>query len=418
MIFAVQSATLVLVVGLGLLLLPRLGPSGMALAWLLAHTLVLAGLVVRHLRRSGREGAIAFALDMASALAGNIGKVWTPRRRAGAQALAPEKLKQMLEAAGRPDASAWRPLNTVVSRSDSAVVFLGDPASPTPLSVLKYSTSHEGMTALRRCLAGTAAVQAEVRHLPLGFELPAILASLDEPDLVASVETLMPGQDGRRALSGPDNGPALKEAAAAIRAIHGAHSTERVIDQVWVGEWVERPMARLSVAPSVLLSPQDRAQALRRLGDWQRGFWLGRKQMLGRCHGDYTPDNLMYEEGREGLRLIGILDWEQTRPHAPVDLDLALLILTMRMHDEAEQMGVVVLQLLDTPTLDIGERLWVGADTAGSPWADPDWVRAITGLAWLRHVAGNLEKSHRYGRNRLWLAHNVDWVLRRMTREL
>jgi O-antigen/teichoic acid export membrane protein/aminoglycoside phosphotransferase (APT) family kinase protein len=419
MIFAVQTATLVLVVGLGLLLLPRFGPPGMALAWLLAHVLVLAGLVARHLRRSGKDGAIAFALDLATALADTVGKVRTPRRMAGTQVIVPEELQQMLEAIARPDATTWRPLKSVVSYSDSTVVFLGDPTSTTstPRAVLKYSTSQEGMAALRRCLAGTAAVQEEVRHLALDFELPAVLASLDGPDLVASVETVIRGQDGRRALRGPDNGSSLRQAAAAIRAIHEARPEWRILDQTWGDVWIEGPIRRLSVAPAILLSPQARAQALRRLGDWQRGFWLGRKEKLGRGHGDCTPDNLMYEDAPGGPRLSGILDWEQTRPDALADLDLALLILTMRMHDQAGQMGDVVRQMLDTPALDAGERLWAGGDAEAPSWHDPDRVRAIIGLAWLRHVAANLEKSHHYGRNRLWLAHNVDWVLRKFARE-
>lgn len=273
------------------------------------------------------------------------------------------------------------------------------------------------MAALRRCLAGTAAVQEEVRHLAPGFALPAILASLDGPDLVASVETAIEGRDGRHALRGQDNGPALKEVAAAIRAIHGARLERRILDQAWGNVWIEGPIGRLSAARAVLLSPHAKAQALHRFGDWQRGFWLGRDEELGRCHGDCTPDNLMFEDGPEGPRLTGILDWEQTRPDAPAELDLALLILAMRMHDQAGQMGDVVRQMLDAPNLGAREERWVGTDAHVPAWDDPDWVRAITGLAWLRHVAGNLEKAHHYGRNRLWLAHNVDWVLRRFARE-
>ena len=417
MIFAVQSTTLLLVVGLGLFLLPLFGPTGMALAWLLAHILVLTGLAALHLRRAGREGAIALVLDMASALARIAGRVWMRRRKAGAEELPPARLTQILETIGQPGATTWRPLKTVVSYSDSTIVFLGDPASPTPRAVLKYSASPEGMAALRRCVAGTAAVSDDMGHLALDFELPVVLASLDGPELVASVETVMPGQDGRRALSGHDNGPALKGAVAAIRRIHGAHPAERILDEAWVNAWIDGPIARVSSAPAVLLSPQGKALALRGFGDWQRRFWLGRKAMLGRCHGDFTPDNLMFESGPGGPRLTGILDWEQTRPDAPAELDIGLLILAMRMRDQAGQLGDVVRQLLDTPQLDARERHWVGADAEASPWRDPEWVRAITGLAWLRHVAANLEKSHHYGRNRLWLAHNLDWVLRKFVGE-
>ncbi len=419
LIFAVQLATLLLVVALGLWLLPRHGPPGMALAWLLAHALVLAGLVARHLRRAGKDGAIAFVLDLATAMADTIGKVRSPRGRTDAPQLPHRQLTLLLEAVGEPGATTWRPLEMRVSYSDSVILFLGDPASPTPTprAVLKYSASLEGMAALRRCLVGTAAVHEEVRHLALGFDLPAILASLDKPELVASLEAVIKGEDGRRALRGPDNGPSLRQAAAAIRTIHDARSEMRVLDQAWADAWIEAPVKRLPVASTVLLSRQGRAQALRRFGDWQRSFWLGRVVELGRCHGDCTPDNLMFEDGPEGPRLTGILDWEQTRPDAPADLDLALLVLIMRMHAEASQMGDVVRQMLDVPALNEREQRWVGTDAQALAWDDPDWVRAITGLAWLRHVAGNLEKAHHYGRNRLWLAHNVDWVLRKFVRE-
>ena len=155
----------VLVVGLGLWLLPQHGPPGMALAWLLAHVLVLAGLVAAHLLRAGWDGAMAFTLDMASALAANLGKVRSPRGKSEAPPLPHRQLTQLLEAIGEPGAITWRPLASRVSYSDSAIQFLGDPASPTPAprAVLKYSRSQEGMAALRRCLAGTAAAGAR-RH--------------------------------------------------------------------------------------------------------------------------------------------------------------------------------------------------------------------------------------------------------------
>lgn len=418
LIFVVQSATLMLVVGLGLLLLPPFGPAGMALAWLLAHALVLAGLVATHLRRAGDDGALAFALDLASALARNIGKIWSPRRKGRVQELSPPRLAQLLGDVDRTDASAWRPLKTVASYSDSTIILLGDPASPVPApgGVLKYSTSREGMAALRRCLAGTATVRDDVQRLGLGIDLPEILASIDAPDLVATVETVIPGQDGRQALSGPDRVLALTEAAVAIRRIHASCAASGGIDQSWVDEWIARPLGLLSAAPAVVLSTQGKALAMDRFGDWQRGFWLGQGGDLGRCHGDYSVDNLMFVAGPGGLRLSGILDWEQTRPDGPAEFDLALLRLAMRMHDQAAQMGDVVGQVLDNPTLDAGERAWIEPASAPSLWRDPDWTRAIVGLAWLRHVAANLEKSHQYGFNRLWLAYNLDWVLRKFAR--
>jgi O-antigen/teichoic acid export membrane protein len=416
LIFFIQLATLVLVVGSGAWLVPRLGPTGMALAWLVAHSTVLTALIARYLAQAGLEGAIAFGLDIASAIASNFGRLRRHGRPGAGNDFPEERLAGMLTGLDLPQAAAWRPVQSVASYSDSAVLLLGDAASPnrTPRAVLKYSSSPEGMAALRRCIASTAAVRDEFRDATLDFELPSILASQDEPALVATIETFMPGEDGRAAPA--LSASALGGAASAIRLVHAKRARSQRLDEDWGNAWIERPIHRVSQTPAVILPPHDKARALARFGAWQSAFWLGRNESLGRCHGDFALDNLIFRAAPDGSTLAGIVDWEGSQPDGPAEFDVCLLIISARMHDQTAQMGSVVRQLLDRPVLDPGERAWAERGSATS-WQDPDWVRAMVGLTWLRHVVANLDKSGQYGRNRLWLAQNIDWVLRGFARE-
>lgn len=416
MIFLIQLATLVLVVGLGAWLVPRLGPTGMALAWLVAHSTVLAVLIARYLAQAGLDGAIAFGLDIASAIASEFGRLRGHGRQGAGNDLPEQLLAEMQAGMDLPQAAAWRPVRSVASYSDTAVILLGDAATPkhTPRAVLKYSSSPEGMAALRRCIAGTAAVRDELRDATLAFELPLILASRDEPARVATVEAFIDGDDGRAAPALPAS--ALGGAASAIRLIHARKATSRRIDQDWVSAWIDGPIRQVSQTLSVILPPHDKARALARFGAWQGAFWLGRNESLGRCHGDFALDNLIFRTAPSGPELAGIVDWERSQPDGPAEFDVCLLMISARMHDQTAQLGSVVGQLLDRPVLDPEERAWAEPEGATS-WQDPEWVRAMVGLTWLRHVVANLDKSGQYGRNRLWLAQNIDWVLRGFARE-
>jgi hypothetical protein len=72
----------------------------------------------------------------------------------------------------------------------------------------------------------------------------------------------------------------------------------------------------------------------------------------------------------------------------------------------------VVRAFLIDPKLDTMESAALEkAGFATDGFAGDDALRSMVTLAWLHHVVGNIAKSERYVRSRLWTAANVDWVL-------
>lgn len=87
----------------------------------------------------------------------------------------------------------------------------------------------------------------------------------------------------------------------------------------------------------------------------------------------------------------------------------------MLVHDA--ELGAVVRELLANPRLDENEQSWIGAGQDCGWSTDAATIRAMVILAWLNHVAANLDKSGHYAGSRLWLAYNIDWVLRTFAEE-
>ncbi|MDX6664871.1 MAG: hypothetical protein QOG68_1077, partial [Solirubrobacteraceae bacterium] len=94
----------------------------------------------------------------------------------------------------------------------------------------------------------------------------------------------------------------------------------------------------------------------------------------------------------DGSKVSAIVDWELSREPAPRELDLYHLLITTRAAVEQRELGDVVAAIL-------GDR------TLTRP------VRTFTLLAWLHHLAANIEKSNRYGLSRRWIRGNLDPVL-------
>jgi len=86
-------------------------------------------------------------------------------------------------------------------------------------------------------------------------------------------------------------------------------------------------------------------------------------------------------------------------------------VLTARVLTHGRQFGQVVVDALADPDWTTTERTALAQPPPildGGAAAE----RIVILLTWLRHVASNVRKSARYRRSWLWMARNVDEVLR------
>jgi O-antigen/teichoic acid export membrane protein/Ser/Thr protein kinase RdoA (MazF antagonist) len=360
-----------LVLGLTVLLVPRLGIEGGGIAWLVAQLLVAA--VV--LTRSG-----------VAAVRG--------RRVRSAEAGVPGTMLQAALADG-----GWQCEQPAApTASDSAVVMVHRPEGET--GVLKLAATSKGAASLRREHAVLTRLQSEERLGPWRELLPVPLSSGDVGDGAFLLTSRLPGQDARQVA--PDLSQLLTPAAVnAITPLHRASSLVQVLDSVLLKRLVDEPIDQLRTAVR-RKDPVDRLAAF--LHEQMAGRWA----MLGWTHGDYYPGNVLV--GPVG-RVTGIVDWSGARDDDLVALDIAFWLLTVPRPGQPREIGARVAGRLDRgPCWQPAE-----ADLLTSHAHDAQVSgKSLLLLAWLRHVTDNLAKSDRYAASPVWARRNIAPVLRRM----
>ncbi|GLQ53562.1 phosphotransferase [Devosia nitrariae] len=414
-----QIATLVLVLSIGVLLLPKLGVLGIGVAWLAAHTAVLFGIAAIAVLRGGPDRLTDGLLRLASSVARLRNTLLQPATLRQDQPALASAIEGALQDIGHTD-QALRSGAALHSLSDSMVFFL-KPApggGPVPRAVVKCATSSQGITSLERGRVWQERLREDPRLEESRSVIPRILAHRKLSGAVALIEEALPGDDGRLVLARAGQRPgALDAAARAINSVHRRTGKSSVVDEAWIAEWIERPVQYV----------QRQSRQAWHLDAWQsfvreqRAYWLSRQVYLGITHGDFSPGNILFVEepgqsGVPGIRLAGLLDWTEARPDGPAGFDVCHLALTTRMLVAGEELGQVVRTAMEQARR---EDLPLPNDLDGD---DAEWLsqsaatRAMVGLVWLHHLLANIRKAEQYSANPLWTATNVNWVLRSFSR--
>lgn len=359
----------VLVLGLVLVLVPGLGVVGGGVAWLTGQCVI---------------AAIILASDFVPKL--------KPRLVRLRQGGVPAEVVRAAMASGTCERE--KALRTA---SDTAVIMVK--AGRGSCGVLKVAASDSGVDSLRR----------EVE----------VLGRLSSDDRLGSWRALLPvpwqaggiGGGGAFLLTSRLPGGALQPAMAhrltsaafhAIAPLHNLDRTVRIVDEIMLRSWVDEPVAQIARAVPETAS-------LERLATGLYGYLAGRRVTLGWTHGDFYSGNVL--AGADGA-VTGIVDWSQARERDLLALDLVFWLLTVPGHGEPRSLGARVAAGLTRFWTPAESRL-IGTVTDG----DPVSKRALLLLAWLRHVAGNLEKSDRYADSLVWSRRNIAPVLRVVARD-
>jgi O-antigen/teichoic acid export membrane protein len=421
-----QIATLILALGIGTPLLLLMGAKGMGAAWLAAHSLVAVGIAIHLIVRSGPGHILDWMLTLGSSVSRLTAAFRHSRPEAQSCDLQAPPVRELFAAAGEPDVARCRPLAAAPSQSDVRTIYLGAAQEPVQL-IFKTTSTAAGVKSLERYHLQVRWLRADPRLAACDFRIPEVLAFRRTRDAAHLIERRLPGEDGRTTILRQDaRVAALSSAVRAIAFMHERTAAPAVIGEGWVADWIDRPARHLLATCSTLMSLRRRRAAIDVFTREQRKFWLGRELRLGLGHGDFGPGNLLFTsaQGPSGLEseeaaeiaVSAIVDWDRARADAPSGLDLCHLVLTVRTLLKVQEMGQVVSSMLREPAWSAEEESWLAAaqssrsDAGGLP-RDRQAIRAMIGLAWLHHVAANLEKSGRYASNRYWTAWNVEKVL-------
>ncbi|RAG85896.1 hypothetical protein DN069_08955 [Streptacidiphilus pinicola] len=401
----------VLVLGLSAVLLRPMGVAGASVAWLVAQCVVAGGLVWR---RSSWLPEAAAAPARTGTTAHAAGPGWTPlrgllpiRRPAlfsrPAARLTARRLAGRWTTPGVDSAEVARLRPSPQGHSD-VLVFRLDYAGAPSLAV-KHPRNPRASASLAREWDVLRRLEADPRLGEWRRLLPLPVAShLDErPQLVT--QSWLPGVRAEDHLT---RFPAhtRRVTATSLTAVHELHrATGRTLRaDGCIDEWIGARRTLLSEQITWCRAGLG-AAGLDALSARVHAELAGRPLTVAWIHGDYAPGNVLLADG--GDRVSGVLDWAGAGTDAPAGIDAHTFLLALHSLTADRCWGSLVTAVLRDGSLPAADLALLDAagvdDTLGRT--------ALPLLAWLWHVASNLDKSPRYGRSRWWVVANVVPVL-------
>jgi aminoglycoside phosphotransferase (APT) family kinase protein len=409
------SVLSVMVLSLGYLLMGVAGITGVGIAWLVGQSLMAAFLLTRTQLRTAWLSQIDLRL---------LGRVtswprtrwWNfshRRRVTAASQLIEDILPTILPLADAPPPRTWSIQHLVRTVNDVMVVTLG-PTDGAPAGILKLAKTDSAAESLRRQSQVLRTLQADSRLSDWRALLPTVLAedmTLRQPYIV---ERIMPGIEARHLMvDWHMRDRVLSTAAKTIGELHRRTATLTEVDDKLISQWVDEPLARLRRVRAAGVGAGDYGPVIDQLSAELHTALSGHQAAIGWIHGDFVPGNILATA--DGAVLTGIIDWDLAAPSDLPLLDMLQLLVSTRVHVEERELGAILTELLS------GESAWTPHENELLTTAQQTLpgealdLRALLLLCWLRHVDANLSKSERYARHSLWMARNVDAVLRHLT---
>lgn len=403
------------VVVLSLALLPITGVTGVGWAWLISQT-VVAIVLARPLLRSAwlpKAGVTSLPRGAQSTLwiARRTGLLpaasWLRalpdmhHRRSEMSQAVPSILAALANDSVAP-ARDWRTVRLLRTVSDVNVALVGPMTGPAA-AVVKVSRTPAAARSMLRRDQVIGRLAADPRLDGWSELLPTTLGSGSLGAHRYRVEKIMPGCDARVSLRSPDSvGRFLVSAVEAIGGLHRRTGVTTLVDEHLARTLVAEPFEPIRRLLEARPVPDPSVSVLDRWSDEVAASLEGRECWMSWTHGDVCPSNIMI--GDDGA-VVGVIDWEQGRERDLAVNDVINCLLTTRTTVHRREFGGVVNDALAGRCWSSAERRLV--DEARDGLDD----HALILLCWARHVAANLEKSPRFGANRLWVQANIDAVL-------
>jgi aminoglycoside phosphotransferase (APT) family kinase protein len=311
---------------------------------------------------------------------------------------------------GDPAASRWQVQRTLPTYSDSVVVLVGPPGQG-PDVIVKVAGGPHSNVALEDEKGALTALHADTRLERLHDLIPVVRGEGVLGGRQYLVETVVRGVAAESVLrAGARTGKTLAAAARTIAALHDATRSDPAPLDDWALErWVDEPVAVIDQVTAYRPHGSESSAALARVADLAHQAFIGKAVPRSWIHGDYVPANIFVTP--DGGRVTGMVDWEFAVPDGLPHLDVLHLLLSTRVLVRRRELGQVVRELLTEPQLDDSERAALELAWQELP-GEPLDLRSLILLCWLQIASATLLKSDRYRRSRLWVALNVESVLR------
>jgi aminoglycoside phosphotransferase len=299
--------------------------------------------------------------------------------------------------AALPDGN-WRCERLLRTVSDVRVYIMRAEHGET--GVLKVASTRSSAPGLRREGSVLTQLGSDRQLGDWSAVVPALLAAGEAGASSYLLTSRLPGRDGRQ-LAPQDMARLTSAAIQAIFPLYLRTRSTRVVDDALLNHLVDKPAELVKTAlPS--------ADVIDRLTQALRSGLAGRTVTLGMTHGDFTAGNVLADND---ARVTGIVDWGDAREDDLPALDIAFWLLTVPGQGRIGGLGRWVAARLDR------EQCWTPAERRALATVAEDELtdgNTLLLLAWLRHIASNLEKSDTYAESPLWSHRAILPVLRQL----
>ncbi len=407
-----QAVLCGIILVLGVMMLNIWGITGFGVAWFVAQTSI--GLYLAATQLSGMW-LPQIDLPTGSRLSPLLHLfIWHFRNHqtlSEVNRFVPLLLMSVKDDSGHTLGEIWKARKILRTTTDMIVVALSATGA-APAALLKMPRSESSWQHYQEHQRVLAILRAKPDLQDFRNLLPTLLASGDYEQRHYAIEAYIAGVDALDLANQPASLNALvSNAAETIDILHAGTAVTKTIDTELLSNWVDNRTSLLETVYRTRTTGHTCVEAVCKLRMLLHDQLLGRSVALSWIHGDYWLGNLRVSQ--DGLRINGILDWELAAEDELPILDTLLLLITTLMAGSGLEMGDVIRQLLQGDS-------WQGHETTILRQAMQDYpvgdihMRTLILLTWLRHVSDELSKSTRLGRHALWLAKNVETVLRQV----
>ncbi len=304
----------------------------------------------------------------------------------------------------------WRIYQAHYSLSDMDVISVG-PAGQPPLLMLHLPRSQSAISGFAHHLQTCESLRADPR-LDADWKnlLPRLIYKGEFNHLPYYVMERIDGSSSALMKADFDRRKAaLQTAFRAILHLHQATALNLNVDVEIFNHWALAPLNVIRHSTMMYYHPQSHA-LLDKLEKHLLSSIFNKPMAVCRIHGDYWPSNILFDH--DGLRVIGIIDWDLSEPLGLPSKDLVNLFLsTRKLENSKMELGEIMAETLKRGVWrDYEQELWNQAQTAlGGNF--PNVSDAVL-LFWVQHICAVLEKSWRYSVNPVFAYGNFVSVLR------
>jgi O-antigen/teichoic acid export membrane protein/aminoglycoside phosphotransferase (APT) family kinase protein len=303
----------------------------------------------------------------------------------------------------------WTLQRVVINQTNKLIAILAPSNGGTPI-VVKISSNNKEAESMRKQWENLESITQFSELGEWRLLLPEQVASGNAKGYTYYVECAKQGITLEKVLENHQGGwNIVRIAIDQINDLHKKTAHHTLVNEEMVESWVDEPLQNISQKVFHDSVPSQYQTPIANIRKQLHEGLLDHQVCVSWIHGDYSPENILVDPQRS--QITGILDWELSTPQDLPLLDLMHLLISLRMNKTQSEMGYVVCNLLKRQDWEPAEVELIRAASADLQCSEIKFQDLLL-LAWIRHIAANLNKTSQFDHDDRWVNENFLTILR------